>query len=67
VVGSAPVSAARRMVTKVFLLGLRATLVFSCKPTVWAVRAPFKKDAAGRAARQPAAAPADIVAVIDER
>jgi carboxylesterase type B len=46
---------------------LRVTLVFSCKPTVWAVRALFNRDASGRAARQLVAAPTDIVAVIDER
>jgi len=51
---------------KLLVLGLRASLAVSPRPTAWALRHLFAKSAAERGARQLTDAPADIVAVIDE-
>src|SRR6476469_4068745 len=52
---------------KVMALSLRASLAVSPRPTALALRSLFAKAAAARGARQLAQAPADIVAVLDER
>ena len=56
-----------RFATKLAVLGLQASLAVSPRPIAWALRYLFRKSAADRGARQLEGAPADIVAVIDER
>ncbi len=56
-----------RAVMKLVLLGLRASAAFSPRPTALALRYLFARSAAERGARQLQDAPADIVAVLDER
>ncbi|MFI5062816.1 MAG: alpha/beta hydrolase [Streptosporangiales bacterium] len=63
----APSGRTGRAVMKLVLLGLRASAAFTPRPTALALRYLFAKSAAERGARQLQDAPADIVAVLDER
>jgi acetyl esterase len=54
-----------RLTTKLMLVGLRLSLVFTPRPTTLAIRSMFERSGAARAARQLAEAP-DVRAVIDE-
>ena len=66
VVPAAPPDHTSGFAAKLLVLGLRASLAVSPRPTAWALRHLFAKSAAERGARQLTDAPADIVAVIDE-
>ena len=66
VVPAAPPDHTSEFAAKLLVLGLRASLAVSPRPTAWALRHLFAKSAAERGARQLTDAPADIVAVIDE-
>ena len=66
VVPAAPPDHTSGFAAKLLVLGLRASLAVSPRPTAWALRHLFAKSAAERGARQLTDAPADIAAVIDE-
>ena len=66
VVPAAPPDHTSGFAAKLLVLGLRASLAVSPRPTAWALRHLFAKSAAERGARQLKDAPADIAAVIDE-
>ena len=67
VVPVAPPTRVRRLATELTVLGLRASMIFSPRPTTLALRSVFEKSAAQLGAQQLRDAPADIVAVLDER
>jgi hypothetical protein len=66
VVPAAPPDHTSGFAAKLLVLGLRASLAVSPRPTAWALRHLFAKSAAECGARQLTDAPADIAAVIDE-
>ena len=66
VVPAAPPDHTSGFAAKLLVLGLRASLAVSPRPTAWALRHLFAESAAERGARQLTDAPADIAAVIDE-